>query len=78
MNVNTVPSYFGFTPASVFPTQVFSGTLGADGVTNLDGILGGNAQNLTDAKAVGLRVLFLDNPQNSATTPFMAAKIRQH
>jgi len=78
INVNTVPSYFGFTPASVFPTQVFSGTLGADGVTNLDGILGGNAQNLTDAKAVGLRVLFLDNPQNSATTPFMAAKIRQH
>ena len=78
VNVNSVPAYFNITSASVFPTQVFSGTLGADGVTNLDGILGGNAQNLTDAKAVGLRVLFLDNPQNSATTPFMAAKIRQH
>jgi hypothetical protein len=74
--VNTVPSYFAFTPAPVFPTQVFSGTLGADGVTNLDGISGGNAQNLTDAKAVGLRFLFLENPQNSATTPFAAGSFR--
>ena len=78
INVDTLPSYFGFTAASSFPTQVFSGTLGADGVTNLDGITGGTAQGLIDAKAVGLRVLFLDNAQRNAPTPFMAAKLRQH
>jgi hypothetical protein len=80
INVNTVPSYFGFTPASVFPTQVFSGTLGADGVTNLDGI-SGSAANVNanpPVPPVGLRVLYLENSSNSAQFPFMAAKIRQH
>jgi hypothetical protein len=76
INVSTVPSYFRFTSASVFPTQVFSGTLGADGVTNLDGIT--TAANVTVARPVGLRVLFLDNPGNTAQFPFSAAKIRQH
>ena len=76
INVNTLPSYFGFTAASVFPVQVFSGTLGADGVTNLDGIT--TAASVTTAQPVGLRVLFLDNPGNTAQFPFMAAKIRQH
>ena len=80
INVNTVPSYFGFTPASVFPTQVFSGTLGADGVTNLDGI-SGSAANVNanpPVPPVGLRVLYLENSSSSAQFPFMAAKIRQH
>jgi hypothetical protein len=78
INVTAIPSYFGFTQASVFPTQVFSGTLGADGVTNLDGISGGTAANVTVGQPIGLRALFLDNAQNNAPTPFMAAKIRQH
>jgi hypothetical protein len=76
INVNAIPSYFGFTSASVFPTQVFSGTLGADGVTNLDGIT--TAASVTAAQPVGLRVLFLDNTSHTAQFPFMAAKIRQH
>jgi len=75
INVNTIPSYFGFTSASVFPTQVFAGTLGADGVTNLDGIA--TAASVTSGVPVGLRVLYLENSTNTAPFPFMAAKIRQ-
>ena len=80
VNVNSVPSYFNITPASVFPTQVFSGTLGADGVTNLDGIPGSAASVNANPPVppVGLRVLYLENSSNSAQFPFMAAKIRQH
>ena len=78
LNVNAVPSYFNITPASIFPTQVFSGTLGTDGVTNLDGIQGGTAANVIAGQPVGLRVLYLENTTNSAPFPFMAAKIRQH
>jgi hypothetical protein len=76
VNVNGVPSYFKITPASFFPTQVFSGTLGAQGVTNLDGKT--SAANLIIGAPVGLRVLYLENTTNSAQFPFMAAKIRQH
>ena len=75
-SVSAVPSYFKITPASVFPTQVFSGTLGAQGVTNLDGIT--TAANVIIGVPVGLRVLYLENTTNSAQFPFMAAKIRQH
>jgi hypothetical protein len=79
INVNGVPSYFGppFTPASVFQTQVFSGTQGADGVTNVDGIANGGIPG-TSPPPVALRVLYLQNITNTATLPFMAAKIRQH
>lgn len=77
LNVDAVPSYFRLTPASVFPTQVFSGTLGAQGVTNLDGIANG-AGSVNTALPVGLRVLYLENSTNSAPLPFQAAKIRQH
>jgi hypothetical protein len=76
LSVSAVPSYFKITPASVFPTQVFSGTLGAQGVTNLDGIT--TAANVIIGVPVGLRVLYLENTTNSAQFPFMAAKIRQH
>ncbi len=76
VNVNAVPSYFNLTAASVFPTQVFSGTLGAQGVTNLDGIT--SAASVNTSLPVGLRVLYLENTTNSAQFPFMAAKIRQH
>src|SRR5467141_33861 len=75
-SVSAVPSYFTITPASVFQTQVFSGTLGAQGVTNLDGIT--TAANVIIRVPVGLRVLYLENTTNSAQFPFMAAKIRQH
>jgi len=77
VDVNSVPSYFNITLASVFPTQVFSGTLGGQGVTNLDGIPS-SAANVTASLPVGLRVLYLENSSNSAQFPFMAAKIRQH
>src|SRR6266852_349704 len=77
LNVNAVPSYFRLTSASVFPTQVFSGTLGGQGVTNLDGIPNG-AASVNTSLPVGLRVLYLENTTNSAQFPFMAAKIRQH
>ncbi len=76
VNVNSVPSYFNITPASGFPTQVFSGTLGAQGVTNLDGIT--SAAGVIINQPVGFRALYLENTTNSATFPFMAAKIRQH
>jgi hypothetical protein len=76
INVTALPSYFLLTPASIFQTAVFSGTLGADGITNLDGIT--TAGNLVSAQPVALRALFFENPQNSAQFPFIAAKIRQH
>jgi hypothetical protein len=79
LNVNAVPSYFNITTASVFPTQVFTGTLGAQGITNLDGITdAGNVNTSPPVHPVGLRALYLENTTNSAPFPFMAAKIRQH
>ena len=76
INVDAVPSYFLITPSSIFPTQIFTGTLGADGVTNLDGVT--TASSLNASLPVALRVLYLDNTTHSAPLPFMAAKIRQH
>jgi hypothetical protein len=76
INVDAVPSYFLITPSSIFPTQIFTGSLGADGVTNLDGVT--TASSLNASLPVGLRVLYLDNTTHSAPLPFMAAKIRQH
>src|SRR5215467_14066103 len=76
INVDAVPTYFLITPSSVFPTQIFTGTLGADGVTSLDGVT--TAASLNATLPVGLRVLYLDNTTHSAPLPFMAAKIRQH
>ena len=76
INVNTVPSYFLITPSSPFPTQIFTGTLGADGVTNIDGFPFGTSPSSN--LPVALRVLYLDNATHSAPLPFMAAKIRQH
>ena len=77
INVNNVPSYFFITSSSTFPTQVFTGTQGADGVTNLDGIPPGGTV-AQSPPPVALRVLYLDNTTHSAPLPFMAAKIRQH
>jgi hypothetical protein len=76
-NVSSVPSYFLITSSSLFPTQVFGGNPGGDGVTNLDGIAFGNSAT-PSPPPVGLRVLYLDNTTHSALFPFLAAKIRQH
>jgi hypothetical protein len=78
ISVNSVPSYFNITSASIFPTQVFSGTLGAQGVTNLDGITSAANVNTSTGLFVGFRALYLENTTNSAQFPFLAAKIRQH
>jgi len=53
---------------------VFTGIPGTDGVTNFDTNGGLPSPNLR----VALRVLYLQNTSNSAGTPFMAAKVRQH
>lgn len=76
-NVTALPSYFGLTSASVFQTQAFSGTQGADGVTNLDGIASGGTVTISPPP-VGLRALYLQNTSNSAAPAFFTAKIRQH
>jgi hypothetical protein len=77
INIDTLPSYFGFTSSSQEVVQAFfGGALGTDGVTNLDGVAN-NASGLTTAKAVGLRVLYFQNPANTASPAFFAAKIRQ-
>jgi len=77
ININALPSYFNTTPSSILTVQgFFNGTLGGDGVTNLEGIAN-NAGNATINQPVGLRALYLQNTSNSATTPFFAAKIRQ-
>lgn len=76
INVNALPSYFGLTSASILPTQVFSGTLGADGVTNLDGVA--DAGGLNASLPVAIRALYLQNTTNSANPAFFAAKVRQH
>jgi len=76
VNVNAVPSYFGLSAATTLPAQVFTGTLGTDGVTNLDGVT--DAGGLNTSLPVGLRALYVQNATNTALTPFLAAKIRQH
>lgn len=76
INLNGIPSYFGLTSASILPTQVFSGTLGADGVTNLDGVA--DAGGLNTSLPVAIRALYLQSTTNSANPAFFAAKVRQH
>lgn len=74
-NVTSLPGYFGFTQASVLQTEIFLGTQGTQGATNLDGISNGNAPG---ANAVGVRALFIEDPGNTLTPAFFAAKVRQH
>jgi len=77
ININALPSYFNITPSSILTVQgFFNGSLGSDGLTNLEGIAN-NAGNATINQPVGLRALYLQNTSNTATTPFFAAKIRQ-
>ncbi|HTQ58598.1 MAG TPA: hypothetical protein VMI32_00110 [Candidatus Solibacter sp.] len=73
--ITGLPGYFGFTAASIFGIQTYAGTLGADGVTNLDGIT--TSGNLTANQPVAIRALFIEDPANSLNPPFFAAKVRQ-
>lgn len=76
-NITNLPSYFNVTATA--QVQIFTGTPGADGVTNLEGIPSGSgASGLTDNRPVALRSLFIQNSTNSAQFPFFAAKVRQH
>jgi hypothetical protein len=77
VNIDTLPTYFGPVGTTQEVVQAFlTGALGADGVTNLDGIAN-TPSSLTVGQPVGLRVLYLQNPSNNATMPFFAAKVRQ-
>ncbi len=77
VNINALPSYFGLVSSSQQSVDAFlSGTLGSDGVTNLDGFAT-NAAGLVANRPVGLRVLYLQDPGNTANPAFFAAKIRQ-
>lgn len=77
INIDTLPASFGFSSSSQEVVQAFlSGSLGADGVTNLDGVAN-DATGLTTGKPVGLRVLYFQNAGNTANPAFFAAKIRQ-
>jgi hypothetical protein len=74
LNVNTLPSYFGFSPATSFVVQLFPGTPGTRGVTNFDGITTG--AGVTASQPVAIRALFFEDPANSAVPAFFAAKVR--
>jgi hypothetical protein len=74
-NVTALPAYFGFTQASIFQTEVFTGTPGTEGVTNLDGIANGSTPG---ANPMGIRALFIEDAGNTLTPAFFAAKVRQH
>jgi hypothetical protein len=74
-NINTLPAYFNFAQSTIFGVEIFTGTEGADGVTNLDGILNGNSPVATTP--VGIRALYIDDPGNTFTQAFFAAKVRQ-
>lgn len=76
VTIGTLPTYFGPLPSSQQVVQTFSGTLGADGITNLEGIAN-DTTGLTVGQPVGLRALYLQNTSNNATMSFFAAKIRQ-
>ena len=77
INVNALPSYFNFSSSSAFVVQgFFNGSLGSDGVTNLDGITT-NAGSVTANQPVGLRALYLQNSTGTANPAFFAAKMRQ-
>ena len=73
--MNTLPAYF-VAPTTTFGAEIFIGTPGAKGVTNLDGIANGSAPASTPA--VGVRALFIDTTANTFNPAFFAAKVRQH
>ena len=74
LNINNLPSYFGFSFATPFVVQLFQGTQGVKGVTNFDGVTTGTG--VTASQPVAIRALFFENPANSANPAFFAAKVR--
>jgi len=75
LNVNAVPSYINPVSSTPFVVQLFTGTQGASGVTNFDGVVDGSG---IVANPVSARALFLENIGNTASPAFFAAKVRQH
>jgi hypothetical protein len=75
-NITGLPAYFAVAQGLSFEVQTFTGTPGADGVTNFDGV--SDASALSALKPVALRALYLQNTTNSAAPVFFAAKVRQH
>ena len=74
--ISGLPTYFGFTTASSFGVEVFSGTSGVQNGTNLDGVpLGSSPAN--SPPQVALRALFIEDAGNTLNPAFFAAKIRQ-
>jgi len=74
-NVTSLPAYFNLAAATAVEAQLFTGTPGTDGVSNLDGISDGTG--LTAGAPVAIRALFIENGTNSATPAFFAAKVRK-
>lgn len=75
-DITGIPGYFNLTPASIAGVQVFLGTQGQDGVTNLDGIANGSSPAATPS--LGVRALYLEDTGFTLNPPFFAAKVRQH
>lgn len=76
ININALPSYFNVSTSTFLVQGFFNGSLGSDGVTNLDGITT-NSGSVTANQPVGLRALYLQNSTGSANPAFFAAKMRQ-
>jgi hypothetical protein len=72
-DITTLPSYFNL--SGTLQVQNFTGTAGADGVTNLDGI--SSTSGLVANGTVYLRALYIENPGFSLQPAFYAAKVRQ-
>ena len=74
--ISALPGHFGFSPGTTFVVQTFTGTQGADGVTNLDGFQS-DTSNLTVSSPVAMRALFIEDPAIIQNPAFFAAKVRQ-
>jgi hypothetical protein len=71
--ISGLPSYFSV--LGVAQVQDFTGTPGADGVTNLDGI--SSTASLIQGNIVYVRALYIENSGLTLVPAFYAAKIRQ-
>jgi hypothetical protein len=69
------PAYFNLAGTTNLEVQIFTGTPGVDGVTNLDGIT--DATGLSANAPVALRALYIQNATNSSQFAFFAAKVRK-
>ena len=74
--INALPGHFGFNQGVTFVVQGFTGTPGADGVTNLEGFPS-DTSNLTVNSPVAMRALFIEDPAITLNPAFFAAKVRQ-